>query len=101
MAEHADGPLLEVSVSDTGIGIDSADLPSLFSTFTQLESPYTKRFAGIGLGLALAKSLVELHGGTLRVKSEPGKGSRFSFTIPLPATDRMNSVALLKQSAFP
>lgn len=94
-AEPTEKHLLEISVSDTGIGINSSDLPLLFNTFTQLESPYTKRFAGIGLGLALAKSLVELHGGTLRVESEPDKGSRFSFTIPLPTSDN-KFVELLK-----
>jgi PAS domain S-box-containing protein len=86
-ADQAGEQLLEIGVSDTGIGIDSADLPRLFSAFTQLESPFTKKYAGIGLGLVLAKRLVELHGGTLRVASEPGKGSRFSFTIPLQVTD--------------
>ncbi|MDD2734141.1 MAG: PAS domain S-box protein [Desulfuromonadaceae bacterium] len=85
-SEYADERFLEINVSDSGIGIDAADFPKLFTTFTQLESPYTKRFAGVGLGLVLAKTLVELHGGTLRVESELGKGSRFSFTIPLSAT---------------
>ena len=79
--------LLEISVSDTGIGIDPADIPKIFSSFTQLEAAYTKKFEGIGLGLALAKSLIELHGGTLRVESEPGKGSKFSFTLPLSAAE--------------
>jgi len=86
-AGRSDEHLLEISISDSGIGIDPADQPMLFSAFTQLESPYTKTYAGIGLGLVLAKSLVELHGGTLRVESEPGKGSRFSFTIPLQVSD--------------
>ncbi|MDD2853034.1 MAG: response regulator [Desulfuromonadaceae bacterium] len=85
-SEHTDERLLEISVSDSGIGIDPADFPKLFTTFTQLESPYTKRFAGVGLGLVLARTLVELHGGTLRLESEQGTGSRFSFTIPLPDT---------------
>jgi len=80
----ADGQQLEICVADSGIGIDPADLPKLFSVFTQLESPFTKTYPGVGLGLALAKKLVELHGGSLRVESEAGMGSRFSITIPLP-----------------
>ena len=74
---------VEIAVADTGIGIKAQDIPKLFTPFTQLESVYTKGFEGTGLGLALSKRLVELHGGRIRVKSKFGKGSRFSFTIPL------------------
>jgi signal transduction histidine kinase len=74
---------IEISVTDTGIGIKSEDIPKLFQPFTQLESPYTKKFEGTGLGLDLTRRLVELHGGTIRVESEFGKGSRLSFVIPL------------------
>ncbi len=77
------GDFVEVSVSDTGIGIKAEDIPKLFKEFTQLESPYTKDYEGAGLGLALTKKLVELHGGTIWVESEPDKGSRFAFTIPV------------------
>lgn len=90
-ADNSDKHLLEISISDSGIGIDPADQPMLLSTFTQLESPYTKTYAGIGLGLALAKNLIELHGGTLRVESEPDKGSKFSFTVPLSAAKPVRS----------
>ena len=74
---------IEISVTDTGIGIKAEDLPKLFKEFTQLESPYTKEYEGTGLGLALTKKLVELHGGTIEVTSEIDKGSRFYFTLPL------------------
>ena|GEM_PF-2301152 len=74
---------IEISVSDTGIGIQEDDLPRLFRQFTQLQTPYTKKYAGTGLGLALTKKLVELHGGRIWVESEFGKGSRFAFTLPL------------------
>lgn len=74
---------VEVSVTDTGIGIKAEDMPKLFKEFTQLESPYTKEYEGTGLGLALTKKLVELHGGTIEVTSEIDKGSRFYFTLPL------------------
>jgi len=74
--------LIEISVADTGIGISEEDMARLFHEFVQLETPYTKKYRGTGLGLALTKRLVELHGGRIRVQSKPGKGSRFAFTIP-------------------
>ena len=78
-----DGDFIEISVEDTGIGIGQEDLSKLFKEFSQLSSPYTREHEGTGLGLALTKRLVELHGGRIRVESEHGKGSRFSFAIPL------------------
>jgi CheY-like chemotaxis protein/nitrogen-specific signal transduction histidine kinase len=78
-----DGDFIEITVVDTGMGIRGEDIPKLFQAFTQLESVYTKGFEGTGLGLALTRHLVELHGGRIWVKSEFGAGSRFSFTIPL------------------
>jgi len=78
-----DGDFIEISVADTGIGIREEDIPKLFQAFTQLESVYTKGFEGTGLGLALTRQLVELHGGRIWMESEFGTGSRFSFTIPL------------------
>ncbi|MHB8120793.1 MAG: ATP-binding protein [Desulfuromonadaceae bacterium] len=77
-----DGDYLEIHVADTGIGIKKEDITKLFQAFTQLESVYTKGFEGTGLGLALTKNLVKLHGGRVWVESEFGAGSRFSFTIP-------------------
>ena len=81
-----DGDFIEITVADTGIGIRDEDVPKLFQTFTQLESVYTKGFEGTGLGLALTRQLVELHGGRIWMESEFGTGSRFSFTIPLTQT---------------
>jgi PAS domain S-box-containing protein len=77
------GDFIEIAVTDSGIGIKAEDILKLFQPFTQLESGYTKKYDGTGLGLALSRHLVELHGGRIRVASEPGRGSRFSFTIPL------------------
>ena len=78
-----DGDCIEVTVRDSGIGIAAADIRKLFHPFTQLESVYTKGFEGTGLGLALTRQLVQLHSGRIWVESEVGKGSSFSFAIPL------------------
>ena len=84
MSEASDRPSsIVISVADTGIGIKPEDIPKLFNEFTQLESAYTKQHEGTGLGLALTKRLVELHGGRIWVESEFGKGSRFTFVMPV------------------
>jgi len=77
------GDFIEISVKDSGIGIKPEDLAKLFQTFSQIESTYSKTVEGTGLGLALTKKLVELHGGKIRVESEFGKGSKFIFGIPV------------------
>jgi len=74
---------IEISIRDTGIGIKQEDLPRLFKEFSQLAPVYDKKYAGTGLGLALTKKLVELHGGRIWVESEFGKGSLFAFVIPV------------------
>lgn len=77
---------ISIAITDTGTGIKAEDIPKLFQTFGTLESPYTRSEKGIGIGLSLTKQLVELHGGTIRVESEFGRGS--CFTIFLPLTQR-------------
>jgi len=74
---------VEISVSDTGIGIAPEDQPKIFEEFRQVGSDYVNKSEGTGLGLTLAKKFVELHGGRIWVESEVGKGSKFSFTLPI------------------
>lgn len=75
------GETVEAGVIDTGVGIAPKDLPRLFERFERIDTPFATD--GTGLGLSIAKTIVELHGGRMSVESEPGKGSRFFFTLPL------------------
>jgi signal transduction histidine kinase len=72
-----------ISVHDTGIGIAAEDQATVFEEFRQVGRDYTKKQEGTGLGLALTKKFVELHGGKIWLESTPGKGSTFTFTIPI------------------
>ena len=81
---------LMFSVRDTGIGIATEDLKRLFSPFTQLDSKLSRQYAGTGLGLTLVMKLVELHGGSVAVESEIGKGSCFTVRIPCKGLDTLN-----------
>jgi signal transduction histidine kinase len=81
-ARQADG-VVEISVSDTGIGIAAEDQPKIFEEFRQVGSDNAKKVEGTGLGLTLAKKFVELHGGKIWVESEVGKGSKFTFSLPI------------------
>ncbi len=74
--------VVEISVSDTGIGIFPDKLSRLFVPLQQLDATTTRRYSGVGTGLAVVKQLVEAMGGSVSVESELGKGSRFSFTLP-------------------
>jgi signal transduction histidine kinase len=74
---------VRVQVKDTGIGISRDDLPKLFKRFSQVDASTNRRYEGTGIGLALAKEIVELHGGRIGIESEPGLGTTMTFTIPL------------------
>ncbi|MBI3805038.1 MAG: MEDS domain-containing protein [Nitrospirae bacterium] len=80
---QADGTGVEIAVQDTGIGIRPEHLPRIFDTFHQVDGAATREFGGVGLGLAIVKELLSLLEGGIRVESDPGKGSTFTFTLPI------------------
>jgi signal transduction histidine kinase len=75
------GAHVELAVSDTGVGVPAAELPHLFERFHRVKGAKSRTYEGTGIGLALVQELTHLHGGTLQVESEEGKGSRFMVTI--------------------
>jgi len=83
VAAITQGDWVEVSVSDTGEGIPAEDLPHIFERFYRVDKSRARATGGSGLGLTIAKRLVEAHGGKITVQSKLGKGSRFSFTLPI------------------
>jgi CheY-like chemotaxis protein/two-component sensor histidine kinase len=78
----AEGDWLELSVSDTGIGMTDDQVARLFTAFVQAEATTARRFGGTGLGLAITRSMIELLGGVVAVKSAPGQGSTFTLRFP-------------------
>lgn len=86
---HVDGESVSIRVSDTGVGIDPEFLPFVFERFRQADSTSTRQHSGMGLGLAIVRHVVELHGGTVRAESAgEGKGSTFTVTLPLFTTSQ-------------
>lgn len=114
-----EGEQVRVSVRDTGIGIAKADQARIFERFVQIDGSASREFPGTGLGLALAKELIELHQGRIQIESEVGQGSHFWFTLPVnpaskgcqppgenqsghshaPLTDSEHSIALAPDSS--
>jgi signal transduction histidine kinase/DNA-binding response OmpR family regulator/CHASE3 domain sensor protein len=82
LSAHRVNDMLEIIVTDTGIGIAPEDQARLFEPFTQIDSTLSRQYQGTGLGLVMVKRLAELHGGSVELESEAGKGSRFLVRIP-------------------
>jgi signal transduction histidine kinase len=74
---------VRISVTDTGPGIPEESLSRVFDRFYQVEGSSSRKYAGMGLGLAIVKAIVEAHGGEVQVRSTVGKGTTFSFNLPL------------------
>lgn len=94
------------SVEDSGIGIAEHDIETIFEPFRQLENPMRRRVGGAGLGLSISRQLITMHGGQINVRSQPGNGSTFTFTIPLralpdgsrPAVDHSREIPLREEN---
>jgi len=98
------GEKIELSVSDTGVGIAPEELPYVFERFRRVRPAWARSHEGTGIGLALVQELVRLHGGEIRAESEPGRGTAFTVSIPagshhLPA-DRLGSARTLESTAL-
>ncbi|RKZ46825.1 MAG: hybrid sensor histidine kinase/response regulator, partial [Gammaproteobacteria bacterium] len=87
MVRATDAEEVQISVTDTGIGIPEDKQQAIFASFTQADSSTTRKFGGTGLGLTISKRLVEMMNGSIRVESEEGVGSTFSFTVKLPVNE--------------
>ena len=90
VAEEKDGHAV-ISVEDTGIGIPASDLPRIFERLYRVDRSRSQRTEGTGLGLAIVKHLVKAHGGDITATSEVGRGSRFTFTLPLVSKHRASA----------
>jgi signal transduction histidine kinase len=85
---HTDETQVWVSVSDEGIGIQPKDLERVFERFYRADTEVGRSAGGVGLGLAVCRSIVEAHGGRIWAESAPGEGSTFRFTMPVAAPDK-------------
>ena len=90
---EGDSGYVKVTVSDDGIGVPAKELPKVFDRFFQVEAHLTRKHGGMGLGLAVAKSMIELHGGRIWAESEEGKGSTFTFLLPVDGVEKTDKSA--------
>ncbi len=98
---RVEGDYVVISVSDSGIGIPPEKLPNIFEAFTQVDASPSRKYGGTGLGLTISKSFIELHGGRIWVESEPGKGSTFTFTLPIQGPPQIRPEAEPKTEEAP
>ena len=82
LSAREDNGWVEISITDRGIGMDARQCEAIFEPFTQLDDASTRQYGGVGVGLAIARRILEQQGSRLRVESEKGRGSRFSFLLP-------------------
>ncbi|MBA4320464.1 MAG: hypothetical protein C0412_18860, partial [Flavobacterium sp.] len=90
------GEYVEVSVTDTGIGIPKDKFDAIFKTFEQVDSSTSREYGGTGLGLSITKQLIELHGGKIWLESEVGKGSNFTFSLPVSQNQEINEASVIE-----
>ncbi len=106
-ARQVDDMMMQVDIIDNGVGISEEDQKKLFTRFFRTGDTYVRQQSGTGLGLSITKSLIEMHGGKIWVQSELGKGSTFSFSLPLfpqflaQKTGPMQAIALQATTATP
>ena len=94
LAEGSEGAnMLRIEVADNGIGIPADVQPRLFNAFEQVDGGTTRKFGGVGLGLSISKSIVDMMGGDIWVESEPGKGSKFIFTVKIDEAEKKHKGA--------
>lgn len=91
---------VELEIEDNGIGIPHEQLDRIFERFTQVEASATRRYEGTGIGLALVKEVITLHGGRIAVDSQPGRGSTFTITLPRGSADTASLVALEEEDGL-
>ncbi len=94
-----DNHMLQCCIQDNGIGISKENLENIFTSFTQADATTTRKFGGTGLGLSISKHLVELMGGNIKVESEEGRGSKFSFSFALEAPKTLKLIEHLNDDA--
>ncbi|HTJ08615.1 MAG TPA: response regulator [Candidatus Binataceae bacterium] len=92
--------VVRFTIADTGIGIEPAELGAIFSSFTQADSSDTRKYGGVGLGLAIASRLVTLMGGRIWLASEPGKGSTFHFTATLEVCSTVREAIPIREAIY-